>query len=116
MAKIKFISYDGAYPVLCSGKLTVEIDGKTVTFGKVRHFPGLTTLEEMADYPSFWCSGGSIGFDDDWNEIVCGGCPWEMSEAGGTEKDYPPEIWKILPDILAVMNENVRGGCCGGCI
>ena len=23
------------------------------------------------------------------------------------EKDYPPEIWKLLPDILKVMNENV---------
>lgn len=115
MATIKFISYDGSYPTLCSGKLTVEIDGKVVTFGKVKHYPGLTTLEEMADYPSFWCSGGSTGFDDDGSEWTLPLCPWEMSE-GIDEKDYPPEIWKLLPDILKVMDDNVPGGCCGGCL
>ena len=26
--KIKFVSYDGEYPTLCSGKLTLEINGK----------------------------------------------------------------------------------------
>lgn len=69
---------------------------------------------ELADYPRFWCSGGSVSFDDDWNEEVIGYCDWEMSSP--IEKDYPPEIWKILPNILEVMNENVTGGCCGGCV
>ena len=44
MANIKFISYDGTYPTLCSGKLTVEIDGKVVTFGKVKHYLKSKTL------------------------------------------------------------------------
>lgn len=48
MAKIKFISYDGAYPVLCSGKLTVEIDGKTITFGQTKYYPGLNNKEDLA--------------------------------------------------------------------
>jgi hypothetical protein len=30
---IEFVSYNGKYPNLCSGKLTVKIDGKEVSFG-----------------------------------------------------------------------------------
>ena len=114
--KIEFVSYTGDYPNLCRGKLTVKIDGKSVTFGETKYYPGLNHKEDLAEYPSFWCSGGSTGFDDELNEIVIGDIPWEMSKCGGTENDYPPEIFKILPDVLAVMNENVPGGCCGGCI
>jgi hypothetical protein len=45
--------------------------------------------------------------------MVDGPCDWEIS---AIKKDYPSEIWKILPDVLKVMNENVEGGCCGGCV
>lgn len=31
-------------------------------------------------------------------------------------KDYPKEVFDILPEILAVMNSNVEPGCCGGCL
>jgi len=37
--------------------------------------------------------------------------PWELT---ASEKDYPPEIRKILPDIIDIMNEKVPFGCCGG--
>lgn len=107
---IEFISYNGVYPNLCSGTLVVKIDDKEVSFGRTTKF---LNCEEVANYPSFWCSGGSVSFDKNWNEHVNSHCDWEMI---GYEKDYPPEIWKILPDILNVMNENVEGGCCGGCI
>lgn len=30
---IKFISYTGKYPNLCSGVLTLEIDGRIIKFG-----------------------------------------------------------------------------------
>lgn len=110
MNKIEFVSYNGSYPNLCSGKLTVKIDGKEISFGATEIFEKDTT---PADYPRFWCSGGSISFDKNWHEHVNSHCDWEMT---GSEKDYPPEIWKILPDILKVMNENVDGGCCGGCV
>ena len=30
---VEFISYTGRYPNLCSGILTLRIDGKEVTFG-----------------------------------------------------------------------------------
>lgn len=111
MKNIKFVSYDGAYPNLCSGRLVVEIDGKEVSFGFTE--PSFFTEKKLADYPRFWCSGGSVSFDDEWNECVIPYCDWEMI---GSEKDYPPEIFEILPDILKVMNENVPGGCCGGCV
>ena len=32
ISHVKFISYDGKYPNLCRGKLTLEIDGEKVTF------------------------------------------------------------------------------------
>lgn len=30
---VNFVSYTGSYPNLCSGVLTLEIDGKEITFG-----------------------------------------------------------------------------------
>lgn len=121
MAKIEFVLYDGAYPVLCSGKLIVRIDGKEVSFGQTKHYPGLNTPDQLADYPSFWHSGGSCGFDGDYSEeIVISDIPWELSWDDDTvdyyRKEYPPEIWEIIPEILKVMNEHVPGGCCGGCL
>ena len=114
MKNIKFISYSGKYPTLCHGTLAVEINGKKVTFGWTELYTAVG--EEKADYPRFWCSGGSVLFDNDWNEEVPGYCDWELSVSEYDKKYYPPEIWKILLDILKVMNENVEGGCCGGCI
>ena len=100
---IDFVSYDGTYPTRCFGTLVVALDGRKVAFGGT----------DTADYPAFWTSGGSVSFDENWMEEVTKG-PWEMS--GAVEKDYPPDIWKALPDILDVMNANVPQGCCGGCV
>lgn len=105
MDKIEFVSYSGKYPNLCSGKLVVKIDGKEVSFGT---YEGMTT-----DYPRFWCSGGSIQFTMDYSDCEIKKGDWESVAA---EREYPPEIFKLLPDILKVMNENVDGGCCGGCV
>ena len=110
---IKFISYDGAYPNLCSGTLVVEIDGKRVSFGK----QFLWDWEKKAgvkpaDYGQFWCSGGSVSFDDDWTECVLQGS-WELVF---DEKAFPEEIVKLMPDLIKVFNENVPEGCCGGCV
>jgi hypothetical protein len=108
--KIEFVSYDGKYPNFCDGKLVVKIDGKEISFGATKIFEKDKT---PADYPRFWCSGGSIHFTRDYSDYNIEHGDWEMI---GSEKDYPPEIWKILPDVLNVMNENVEGGCCGGCV
>ena len=110
---IEFVSYNGAYPNLCSGKLIVKIDGKEVSFGQTTKFWSWEKDEELANYQRFWCSGGGVSFDEDCIEFVDGPCNWEIS---AIKKDYPHEIWKILPDVLKVMNENVEGGCCGGCV
>ena len=34
-SNVEFISYDGKYPCLCSGKLILRIDGVIVTFGSL---------------------------------------------------------------------------------
>ena len=105
--EIKFVSYSGEYPNLCSGTLVVEVDGKKV------EFRGYSRDDKNSCFPEFWASGGCVSFDDNWEESVTQG-EWELSI--DDEKDYPHEILSILPDILSVMNENVPYGCCGGCV
>lgn len=104
--KIEFVSYSGTYPCLCAGRLVVKVDGKEISFES-----GAGT---DADYPAFWASGGSTGFVDriDWEPVVTEG-EWRLEACG---KSYPKKIWDLLPKLLDVMNENVRHGCCGGCI
>ena len=86
---VKFISYDGSYPNLCSGNLVVEVNGK-------RH-----------NIDNALCSGGSISFDDDWNEDITSG-EWSVH--------IPDELKEFETEITEVVNENVQQGCCGGCV
>ena len=105
--QIKFISYDGEYPNLCSGRLIVEIDGKKITFEGY-----CKSNEKTNHYPKFWTSGGSVSFDYDWNEcVLCG--EWQLE---ANEKNYPKDISILLPFLLELMNDNVSYGCCGGCV
>ena len=87
---IKFVSYDGKYPNLCSGTLVLEKDGKQY---QLRH-----------------ClrSGGSVFFDSDWNETVTHGS-WDVV-------DLPEELEPFHDEIEKLVNENVPYGCCGGCV
>lgn len=50
---VEFVSYDGAYPNLCTGQLVLKINGQ------VREF-------------SRYClqSGGTVWFDNDWNAHI----------------------------------------------
>lgn len=95
---VKFISYTGAYPNLCSGILTLEIDGTVMKFG----------LGEI--HPIFWTSSGSVRFDDEWNDYV------EQGEWVIDYQELPEHIQKYANEIDEVFNENVPYGCCGGCI
>lgn len=93
---IKFINYDGKSPCLCTGRLTLKIDGEEHTFG----------YGEGCEFHSFWMSGGS-----------CNGCEgvshgeWEIDV-----NDIPEQFQKYAKEIDEVFNENVEYGCCGGCI
>lgn len=99
MKNINFISYTGKYPALCYGTLTVEIDGKKTIFGFEK------------EYPRFWASGGSVSFDNEWNETILQG-DWELLY---DKNDFPFDK-ETMQQLINVMNENVNCGCCGGCV
>lgn len=90
--RLKFKSYDGSFPNLCSGKLIMELDGKDI---------------EFPDHCLVSC--GSVYFDDDSNEHVESG-EWYIDDfPNGFPKELEEEADKIV-------NENIELGCCGGCV
>lgn len=95
MKMVKFVKYTGEFPNLCSGNLTLEIDGETVTFDGIRE--------------RFWCSGGKVSF-------VWGNDNVETGEWIIHEREIPAKYRKYASEIAAVFRENVRKGCCGGCL
>ena len=86
------IEYDGKFPNLCRGNLVVTVDGKRYAFS-----------------PYCLSSGGSVLFDDEWNEEVNEG-PWNISE---WPSDFPDEYKQAVVD---AVNESIPHGCCGGCV
>lgn len=86
MKRVEFLNYDGEYPCLCTGTLTIKINGKSYGLHNVL------------------CSGGWItGYEE-----VKG--PWAVDL-----RDYP-ELEPYKEEITNVVNENIDYGCCGGCI
>lgn len=98
--KIKFLSYDGEYPTLCSGKLTLEINGKRQTFGH----------QNGCDDEPFWSSGGCAYIARDGEEMVGHG-KWCFSYCG-----YPQFVKENSEGLIRIFNKHVPYGCCGGCI
>lgn len=94
---VKFISYTGRYPNLCSGDLTLEIDGERVVFDKYED--------------RFWHSGGSCEFRHGYSESYYNQDEWEL-DAG----QIPEKYRKYAHEINLVFNANVEFGCCGGCL
>lgn len=92
---VEFISYDGAYPSLCSGTLVVRILGNIVKFGYGE------------DNPPFWQSGGCIDYT--FLGVEVGAWKLDIGELADKYKPYAQELIKVF-------NENVEYGCCGGCI
>ena len=87
---VEFVSYDGAYPNLCTGQLVLKINGQVREFS--RH-----CLQ----------SGGTVWFDNDWNAHI---------ENGRWSIDPPPEdLEPLRKEIEECINENIPHGCCGGC-
>ena len=113
--RVRFISYTGGYPNLCTGVLTLEIDGKEYKFGhnySNYHYDAngnVRFTDEDPDNPNFekfWSSGGCItdSYDVERGE-------WSINA------DYLPKQFRDMADeIDEVFNANVPCGCCGGCI
>ena len=89
---VNFISYNGAWPNLSRGKLVLEVNG---------------TIFEFPDY--CLSSGGSVSFTEDWEEIVTSG-KWSITD---WPENFPEDLKE---DAIAVVNDNVCQGCCGGCV
>jgi hypothetical protein len=86
------IKYNGSYPNLCRGKLTVIIDGI------------------VWDFPDYCLeSGGSVSFDSEWHEVVSSG-NWDV---GKWPDNFPDNV---KPAVLSAINEEIPLGCCGGCV
>ena len=88
---IKFVKYTGEYPILCNGMLIICFQGKEYAI-------------------EGWKSGGSVYFDDEWNDFVTHG-DWQIDI-----KALPDELKPFHDEIEKLMNEHVQLGCCGGCI
>ena len=86
------ITYDGIYPNLCTGTLTIEINKH------VWIFPNSPLI-----------SGGSYSFDSEWNSFITEGL-WDIEE---WPKDFPEEYKEAT---LEKINDAIRHGCCGGCL
>ena len=90
---ITFVSYDGAYPNLCSGRLVIKYKG-------IRYvLAGVLT------------SGGAIYAQGMHEEVYTG--PWRVDVEKLLETQFPPEL---VPALLVVVNAHIPFGCCGGCI
>lgn len=118
MERVEFVSYTGTYPNHCRGVLTVKINGEIVKFGHNYsnvdfNDDGNLIFKDEIDCPNqepFWHSGGSCGFDSQWNSFVDYG-EWEMDIEELDEK-----YWDFADELIEVFNANVAAGCCGGCL
>lgn len=89
---VEFVSYDGAYPNLCTGQLVLKINGQVREFS--RH-----CLQ----------SGGTVRFG-----LTMTGTHTLRTDAG---LSTPPEdLEPLRKEIEECINENIPHGCCGGCV
>lgn len=101
---IEFVSYTGKFPNLCTGDLTLRIDGEDVVF-------------DNKSNPRFWTSGGRCYMThEDYGDYVYRD-KWELIDVEHLE-DLDPKYIDMLDDMLDVMNtnNNTQYGCCGGCL
>lgn len=110
MKDLEFIEYTGVYPVLCQGLLFIRLKGQVISFGEDYHTPKDIHAKNTPNYPIFWESGGWCG---DGGHIVQR--PWKLKRNLDLMQ-YPEEVSDYLLDILELFNQNVKEGCCGGCL
>ena len=102
MSRVEFVDYTGEFPCLCSGEVTLKIDGQVVEFCRYKS----DSRETGKPYLRL-TSGGRCYFDDEWNDHVEDG-PWSI--------DLDPRYTELEDEILEVINSNIPWGCCGGCL
>jgi len=95
---VKFISYDGAYPVYCFGTLTLSIDGEEVTFGWQPF-----GQKNNCMFGGFWEDGVYLDTNKNSEKYYVNRLPQKY-------RKYADEIYKIFETEDALTN-----GCCGGC-
>lgn len=98
---IKFVDYSGEYPNLCSGILTLNIDGVNKTFGD----------DDDCDYDKFWITGGRTYFSGGWSKSHIEEDEWIINKG-----ELPPALKPYSEEIADIFNDNVPHGCCGGCL
>lgn len=106
---VEFISYTGEYPNLCSGVLTVRIDGKEVRFG--HDYNKFESWKTDGNYDAFWASGGETGFIGDYEDDYVMSDEWLL-----ILEILPNEYKDYADELIDMFNENVPYGCCGGCL
>ena len=87
MYDVKFVSYNGRYPNLCSGTLVLSLDGIPYIFPRY-------CLE----------SGGSVTFDQHWNEDVSEG-EWMITD---WPEDWPEEAQQKAAQVNAGLSNNTN--------
>ena len=90
-SEVKFVSYNGEWPNLCSGTLIFKIDNITFKWNNCLRSGGhaFYTVEE------------------------------DVIERGEWKVDFPedfPDSYSLKAEIIEMINKNVPQGCCGGCI
>lgn len=105
---IKFVSYTGHYPNLCSGVLTLLINSKEYIFG---HDYSKGNYDKDGHYEKFWQSGGSCGFRNNYTESYVNDSEWMLDDS-----ELPDELKIYSKELINCFNENVTHGCCGGCL
>ena len=86
------VLYDGKYPCLCFGNLTVIINNIKWKF------PDNCLL-----------SGGSVSFDKDWISEITEG-DWVIDK---WPEGFPEELKE---EVLEKINNTIPLGCCGSCL
>lgn len=119
--RVEFINYDGEWPCLCMGVLTLKIDGEIVKFGhhamkghwneKLQKYVYEDEDPDKPNYETFWASGGSCGFESEWTNEYVHQAEWEIDYS-----ELPEKYWELAEEIDRVFNMNVPQGCCGGCL
>ena len=120
-SRVKFISYDGEYPNLCSGVLVLEIDGVQYKFGhhyqhyhydeKTKEWRHTDEDPEHPNFNSFWTSGGSVHHDGNYDNWEIEHNEWQIDV-----EELPEQFWDVAGEIDSVINNSIPFGCCGGCI